>query len=156
MLLDHTPDTSSWDKKHLSSQVLTFFLFFAENRLQDVKRNSRQSFLKFLRARLDSSLLGNIKRPPGPGGASTHLTMFQPSLPLVNMAKLVMGTLLYGMYFIVFVTSMYLMLGHANRASGSNKYRPLLTSVVFITGCALFLSVTGVGACVSAAVSADI
>ncbi|KAJ7918570.1 hypothetical protein B0H13DRAFT_2435896 [Mycena leptocephala] len=63
----------------------------------------------------------------------------QPSLPLINLVMLTMATLFYGMYFIIFVTSMQLLFGKARE---SGKYLPLLKTVVFISGCALFLAIT--------------
>jgi hypothetical protein len=68
--------------------------------------------------------------------------MFQPSLPLVNLAGLVMSTLFYGMYFVIFCTSMYLLFARAT--AGQAKYLPLLTSAVFLSGIALFICVTSV------------
>ncbi|KAJ7750702.1 hypothetical protein DFH07DRAFT_1062067 [Mycena maculata] len=64
----------------------------------------------------------------------------QPSLPLVGLVGLILGTLFYGMYFIIFVISMYLLF---ESARGSGKYRSLFASVVFMSGWVLFIAITG-------------
>ncbi|KAJ7144484.1 hypothetical protein C8R44DRAFT_760001 [Mycena epipterygia] len=69
--------------------------------------------------------------------------MSQPSLPLVNMAGVIISTLVYGMYFIIFTTSMYLVFARATRERGSSSKYPVFGSVVFLSGCALWIAVTG-------------
>ncbi|KAJ7088007.1 hypothetical protein B0H15DRAFT_842085 [Mycena belliarum] len=69
--------------------------------------------------------------------------MYQPSLVLVNMAGTVMATLFYGMYLVIFVTSLYLLFARAIGPPGAVKYTPVLGSVVFISGITLFVTVTG-------------
>ncbi|KAJ7366066.1 hypothetical protein DFH08DRAFT_833430 [Mycena albidolilacea] len=65
-----------------------------------------------------------------------------PSLPLANLASLVITTLLYGMYFIIFVISIYLMVMHANPGRGREKLAPLFKSTVFVSGILLFITIT--------------
>lgn len=62
-----------------------------------------------------------------------------PGLPLANLAALILQTLFYGMYFVIFNISMYLLF---MKAKGSGKYTPVMKSVVFISGFALFFTVT--------------
>ncbi|KAJ7747169.1 hypothetical protein DFH07DRAFT_1037321 [Mycena maculata] len=62
-----------------------------------------------------------------------------PSLPLTNLVGIIVGTLFYGMYCIIFVISIYLLF---ESARGSGKYRPLFMSAVFVSGCALFIAIT--------------
>ncbi|KAJ7436628.1 hypothetical protein FB451DRAFT_1570990 [Mycena latifolia] len=64
-----------------------------------------------------------------------------PGLPLANLAALILQTLFYGMYFVIFNISMYLLFMKA-KAHGSGKYTPVMKSVVFISGFALFFTVT--------------
>ncbi|KAJ7747171.1 hypothetical protein DFH07DRAFT_1037325 [Mycena maculata] len=63
----------------------------------------------------------------------------QPNLTLVNLVAIIVGTLFYGMYFIIFVISIYLLF---ESARGSGKYRPLFRSAVFMSGGALFIATT--------------
>ncbi|KAJ7789524.1 hypothetical protein B0H14DRAFT_2944076 [Mycena olivaceomarginata] len=56
-----------------------------------------------------------------------------PSLPLANLASLVITTLLYGMYFIIFAISIYLMVMHANPGREPGKLAPLFKSTVFVS-----------------------
>ncbi|KAJ7264232.1 hypothetical protein C8J57DRAFT_1718686 [Mycena rebaudengoi] len=66
--------------------------------------------------------------------------MSQPSLPLVNLWSLTLGTLFYGMYFIVFIASMYIFLVRPRDVKGSSP--PPFRSMMFLSGCALFIAVT--------------
>ncbi|KAJ7227005.1 hypothetical protein GGX14DRAFT_555585 [Mycena pura] len=63
----------------------------------------------------------------------------QPSFALVNLVASFLATLFYGMYCIIFATSMYFLLVNA---LGPAKHLPLFKSVGFISGCALWLSIT--------------
>ncbi|KAJ7219554.1 hypothetical protein GGX14DRAFT_541344 [Mycena pura] len=74
--------------------------------------------------------------------------MSQPSLAAVNYIGLILMTLFYGIYFVLFVMSMYLLLwqGSINKGRGQASYVPILRSMVFISGVALFIVVTGVRA----------
>ncbi|KAJ7713982.1 hypothetical protein B0H16DRAFT_1702213 [Mycena metata] len=65
-----------------------------------------------------------------------------PSLPLVNLADLVIATLLYGMYLIIFVISIYLMAMHENPRREPGKLAPLFKSTVFVSGILLFITIT--------------
>ncbi|KAJ7477907.1 hypothetical protein B0H11DRAFT_2028686 [Mycena galericulata] len=62
----------------------------------------------------------------------------QPGLPLMNLVTSILATLFYGMYCIIFATSMSLLFG---RPGTSAKH--ILRSVVFVSGCALFIAITG-------------
>ncbi|KAJ7264330.1 hypothetical protein C8J57DRAFT_1512404 [Mycena rebaudengoi] len=68
--------------------------------------------------------------------------MSQPSLPLVNLWSLTLGTLFYGMYFIVFIASMYIFLARPRGVRGASP--PPFQSMMFLSGCALFIAVTAV------------
>jgi hypothetical protein len=71
-----------------------------------------------------------------------HFTMVaQPSLALMNLVTETLGTLLYGMYCIIFATSMYFLLVNTR---GPAKYLPVFRSVIFVSGCGLWLSITTV------------
>ncbi|KAJ6549864.1 hypothetical protein B0H19DRAFT_1378643 [Mycena capillaripes] len=64
-----------------------------------------------------------------------------PGLPLANLAALILQTLFYGMYFVIFNISMYLLFVRA-KGHGSGTYTPVIKSMVFISGFALFFTVT--------------
>ncbi|KAJ7913746.1 hypothetical protein B0H13DRAFT_1873605 [Mycena leptocephala] len=64
-----------------------------------------------------------------------------PGLPLANLAALILQTLFYGMYFVIFNISMYLLFMKA-KGHGSGKYTPVMKSMVFISAFALFFVVT--------------
>ncbi|KAJ7219552.1 hypothetical protein GGX14DRAFT_695642 [Mycena pura] len=70
--------------------------------------------------------------------------MSQPSLAAVNYIGLILMTMFYGIYFVLFVISMYLLLrqGSINKVRGQASYVPILRSMVFISGVALFIAVT--------------
>ncbi|KAJ7458976.1 hypothetical protein FB451DRAFT_1372151, partial [Mycena latifolia] len=70
------------------------------------------------------------------------LEMLRPSLAYVNLVSIILGTLCYGIYFTIFSTSMYLLLARTSGGPGLKKYFPVLRSVAFVSGCALFISVT--------------
>ncbi|KAJ7201226.1 hypothetical protein C8J57DRAFT_1736245 [Mycena rebaudengoi] len=61
---------------------------------------------------------------------------------LMNLAGLVVETLLYGIYLVLF-TSTYLLVGRYKSSRASWKYVPLLRSMVFLSGFCLFAAVSG-------------
>ncbi|KAJ7473142.1 hypothetical protein B0H11DRAFT_2236679 [Mycena galericulata] len=61
------------------------------------------------------------------------------SPPWTNLAGLAIGATLYGVYFVLYLTSTYLLV----RRSGGSHSGPAYRSTVFITGLILFLAVTG-------------
>ncbi|KAJ7726153.1 hypothetical protein DFH07DRAFT_245029 [Mycena maculata] len=68
------------------------------------------------------------------------------SLLSANLATLVLATLFYGIYFVLFTISMYLLFRRHNNAAshtGSQKTAPILWSMVFLSAVRLFLVVTG-------------
>ncbi|KAJ7280630.1 hypothetical protein C8J57DRAFT_1500848 [Mycena rebaudengoi] len=67
--------------------------------------------------------------------------MFQPSIASVNLAGVLLMTLFYGMYFILFVASIYLLFRHTK-----GKYTHLMKSTVFLFAIGIFIAVTGVRA----------
>ncbi|KAJ7854204.1 hypothetical protein B0H14DRAFT_2756936, partial [Mycena olivaceomarginata] len=54
------------------------------------------------------------------------------------LAELTVGSLLYGIYLNLFLTSMYILVKHLRGAAP----RPLRRSTMFVLGCALFVAVT--------------
>ncbi|KAJ7466501.1 hypothetical protein FB451DRAFT_1561181 [Mycena latifolia] len=68
--------------------------------------------------------------------------MLRPSHAYVNLVSIILGTLCYGIYFTIFSTSIYLLLARTTGGPGLTKYFPVLKSVAFVSGCALFVSVT--------------
>jgi hypothetical protein len=59
------------------------------------------------------------------------------------LAGEVVGTFLYGIYFVLFIASIYLLLRHNGRSS--SKFSSTSWSIMFFSSCALFLVVTAVG-----------
>ncbi|KAJ6612840.1 hypothetical protein B0H10DRAFT_2050643 [Mycena sp. CBHHK59/15] len=66
-----------------------------------------------------------------------------PTLPVANLAVVAIESLLYGMYFVVFFASMYLLLRRHDISRAPSKYNPVFRSTVFISAGILFLVVTG-------------
>ncbi|KAJ7144528.1 hypothetical protein C8R44DRAFT_760045 [Mycena epipterygia] len=66
----------------------------------------------------------------------------QPGLLLINLVSVILMSLFYGMYFVIFCMSMYLLVSRATSRQGSDKYA-IFRSTVFLSGCALFIAVTG-------------
>lgn len=58
----------------------------------------------------------------------------------MNLAGMAVAIFLYGIYFNLFLTSTYLLVGRSKVANSN----PLYKSVMFVLGCALFVVVTGV------------
>ncbi|KAJ7321012.1 hypothetical protein DFH08DRAFT_889786 [Mycena albidolilacea] len=65
------------------------------------------------------------------------------SLSSVNLATLAIGSFLYGMYYVLFAISMYLLLRRHTATNPSRKAASALKSVVFLSAIVLFLVVTG-------------
>jgi hypothetical protein len=58
------------------------------------------------------------------------------------LAGIIVGTLLYGIYFMLFLASVYLLL---ERKNGTSPFASRSWSIMFLSSCTLFLVVTGVG-----------
>jgi hypothetical protein len=65
----------------------------------------------------------------------------QMSPPWTNLAGLAIGASLYGVYFVLYVSSTYLLIQRSTGAHASPLYR----SAIFVSGLFLFIAVTGVG-----------
>ncbi|KAJ7866774.1 hypothetical protein B0H14DRAFT_2504255 [Mycena olivaceomarginata] len=66
-----------------------------------------------------------------------------PSLTSMNLASIILMSFFYGIYFVLFATSMYLLFRHVKRAPGSADYAVVMKSTLFISACALFITITG-------------
>ncbi|KAJ7758466.1 hypothetical protein DFH07DRAFT_1060354, partial [Mycena maculata] len=64
-----------------------------------------------------------------------------PTLALVNLLSAAIASLFYGMYFVLFCISMYLLVRRCVLTNG-NKYAPVFRSMVVISAVLLFCSVT--------------
>ncbi|KAJ7740297.1 hypothetical protein B0H14DRAFT_2905037 [Mycena olivaceomarginata] len=64
--------------------------------------------------------------------------MPSPATPIIELTELTVGSLLYGIYLNLFLTSMYILVKHSRGA----RARPLRRSTMFVLGCALFVAVT--------------
>ncbi|KAJ6532096.1 hypothetical protein B0H19DRAFT_1326964 [Mycena capillaripes] len=67
------------------------------------------------------------------------------SLTFADLLALTLGTLFYGMYCILFITSVYLLASRAENGNGARGYRYLMLfkTFMFVASCALFMAVTG-------------
>ncbi|KAJ7818973.1 hypothetical protein B0H14DRAFT_3147641 [Mycena olivaceomarginata] len=65
--------------------------------------------------------------------------MPSPPTPIMELAAYTVGSLLYGVYLDLFLTSMYILVKRSREAHA----RPLYKSPMFVLGCALFVAVTG-------------
>ncbi|KAJ6556222.1 hypothetical protein B0H19DRAFT_1262317 [Mycena capillaripes] len=64
--------------------------------------------------------------------------MPSPPTPIMQLANLTVGSLLYGIYLNLFLTSLYILVKHSRGVHA----RPLYHSMMFVLGCALFVAVT--------------
>ncbi|KAJ7271043.1 hypothetical protein C8J57DRAFT_296200 [Mycena rebaudengoi] len=60
--------------------------------------------------------------------------------PVMDLAGIIVGTLLYGIYFMLFLASVYLLL---ERKNGTSLFASRSWSIMFLSSCTLFLVVTG-------------
>ncbi|KAJ7348610.1 hypothetical protein DFH08DRAFT_936498 [Mycena albidolilacea] len=66
-----------------------------------------------------------------------------PSLTSMNLASIILMSFFYGIYFVLFATSMYLLFRHVKGVPGSAAYAVVMRSTLFISACALFIAITG-------------
>jgi hypothetical protein len=114
--------------------------FFSVRSIPDVFRQAHDPLLIII-SPLASS---HSQRPHITSAVCGRETRLQMSAALMNLAGLVVETLLYGIYLVLFLTSTYLLVGRYKSSRTSWKYVPLLRSMVFLSGFCLFAAVSGV------------